>query len=167
MAKTLEVKHVLSFDIDYEDSADLNSKRGSFVLSLNDALADGTGADEADVIWYDSRTVTGASETLDLCESLTDVFGDSVDFSSVKGIYIRNKATTSGYDLKVGKAGGSAFDDFVGGSDAALTIGPGGHATLWSPVDGYTAAGGTQDELKIDPGANTISYDIALLGVSS
>ena len=52
--------------------------------------ADGTGANQATIMWSDQRTLTsGSSESLDLSGSaLTDAFGAAVALTSIKGIIL-------------------------------------------------------------------------------
>ena len=52
--------------------------------------ADGTGANQAAILWSDTRTLTtGATESLDLSgTALTDAFGAAVALTSIKGIVL-------------------------------------------------------------------------------
>ena len=94
-------------------SRTLRATPANYALSLGD----GTGANQAQVVWSDSRTVSGPSETLNL-SSLPDTRDGasvSVALTAVKVAYIRNAhATTaltvsggpfgSGYTLPAGAA---------------------------------------------------------------
>jgi len=178
MSKTLATDVNVRIHANYVDSDDLNDQRGNLSAMFEDALATGTGADCANVLWYDSRTVAGAAEEIDLAGALEDVFNDTVTFAEIKGIYIRNKSTTTGETLTIGGSTFNAFASWVANSTDKVIIGPGGVLLLWNPADGYTveaggggsgsgsgsASGDAGDYLKIDPGSATIEYDIILIG---
>ena len=165
MAKTLAVEVGLTHSGAFVDADDLNSKRGTLRYDFSDSLADGDGVDEADLQWYDTRSLTGA-ETLDLAGILLDAFGDAVDLAKVRGIIIENTSTVSGEKLTVGNAAANTWVGPFGAAAHTLDIEPGGVLWLWSPVDGYAVTAGTGDQLKIDAGAATITYRIIIVGIA-
>jgi len=48
-----------------------------------------------------------------------------------------------------------------------VNVGPDGYLLVWSPIDGYAVTATSADILQIDPGANTIAYDIVIIGTSA
>jgi hypothetical protein len=129
------------------------------------SLENGTGANQADVLWQDQRTLTATSEELDLAGILAGIYGPTLTFAKVKGLYIENTNIATGAVLTVGGAAANAFVNWVGDVTDKIKIGPGGHLQLASPVDGYAVGAG--DKLKIDAGAATIIYKIVILGTSA
>ena len=164
---TLAVSLSVKMDLEYVDSDDLNSKRAHFLLPIIDALANGTAADQADLLFWDKRTLAATSEELDLAGGLTDAFGNTLTFVKIKGILIHNRSTTATENLAVGGAAANAFANWVASATDILNVGPSGMLLLWSPMDGYAVTAGTGDLLKIDAGTDTITYDILLLGTSA
>ena len=77
-----------------------------------------------------------------------------------------NKSTTSTEILSLG-AGANPVGGLWGAGGDLIKIGPGG-VFLWLDVqDGIVPVAGTGDILQIDPGADTIAYDLAILGRSA
>ena len=112
-------------------------------------LTDGTGANQAQVVWSDSRTLAGASETLNLT-SLADTRDGAavtVTMSAVKSLYARNSGTVT---LTF------AGSPFPAGGQA---VAPGGAVVQCDP----TAAGMAASGLTVtgSPGG---SYDLVLIG---
>lgn len=168
MATTLSLDLGLKLDINYVESADMNVKRAAFVKSFLDSLANGTGSDQADLLWWDTRTLTATSEDLDLAGSLLDPLSQAaMTFAKIKGIFIENTSTTSTEILIVGGAAANQFINWVGDASDAVKIGPKGVLLLWSPEDGYAVTADTGDLLKIDAGSDTITYNIILIGTSA
>lgn len=138
--------------------------------SLNESIslsfADGTAANQANVLWSDSRTLTATSEDLDLAGVLASVYGVTVALARVKGLYIKNTHATA--SLTIGGASSNAWATLFGDATDKLVIPPGGFVLLAAPLaTGYTVTAGTGDKLKIDSGASTIIYRIALLGCNA
>ena len=167
MATTLATTLTLLLRGNYNKEFDLQDASNNLALNVGDTLATGTGANQADVLWHDTRTLTATSEDLDLAGSLTDAFGDTVTFVKVKGILIHNKSTTATEILAVGGAASNQLINWVANNSDIVNIGPDGVLLLWSPVDGYAVTASTGDLLKIDSGSDTITYDIVIIGTSA
>src|SRR3972149_1624666 len=78
---------------------DLTTPAGSLNYRKRTALANGTGANQADKVFHDTRTLaaSGADE-LDLAGAMADVFGDLITFVRVKVVMIYS-ASTNGSPL--------------------------------------------------------------------
>jgi len=144
------------------------------LITLDDALADGTDLDEANKLYGPKRRTLagGASETLDLsgtgtgAGTLQDVFGDYVQFTKVKALVIHNTNLVAGNVLEIGGAAANTFMLFDNATDI-YQLGPNGIFFVWEPsLAGLAVTAGTADLLKINvPGGTAIDYDIAILGV--
>lgn len=162
MAKTLTTSLQVTLDANYVDTDDLNSSRGHLIWAIADALASGIGADQASLMWYDTRTLVANFEDLDLW-GITDCFGDTVYFGRVKGLIVYNTSSTS--DLWVGGAAASTWATWLGAANDRVKVRPGGFLMLWAPdAAAYNIISGAQDVLRIDSGVATITYKIAVIG---
>lgn len=169
MAKTLVTTIDLDLLAEYVDSADLNVQRGVLNLSLDDTLANGTEADQANIVWYDTRTLAATSEQLDFAGGVTDAFGDALTFATIKLLLIRNKNTTTAHTLVIGGGTTNPMTTIFGSTatNCTETIGPSGWTDKHNPIDGFAVTGGSADTLKLDAGTNTVVYDIIVLGATA
>lgn len=128
--------------------------------------ADGTGANQATIMWSDQRTLTsGSSESLDLSGSaLTDAFGAAVALTSIKGI-ILYASTANTTNLTIGNVTNGLATIF-GAATQSLTLHPGELLVKWTPLAaGYGVTASTADLLRVAnaSGASAI-YDIIIIG---
>lgn len=131
------------------------------------ALADGSGANQANKLFADSRTVAAsATDSLDLNGALNDALGQSLALTRVAAIMIKAAAGNGG-DLLVGPA---AVNGFLGPWNAAADrnkVKPGGILLLVAPTAaGFPVVAGTGDLLNVvnsNAGASG-SYDIVIVG---
>lgn len=66
------------------------------LMQLAATLADGTGLNAANKVFYDERTLTtGATEDLDLAGVLTDSFGTTLTFTKIRLIAIKADAANT------------------------------------------------------------------------
>jgi hypothetical protein len=150
-----------------QDSAlDLGTAIFPIDISAAFALTDGTGADQANKYWSDTRPLVGAStsEDLDLAGGLTDAFGNVITLTKLKALYFKNTATSNSFTIGRPAANGVAL---FGAASDFITIPPGG-VFLWvAPDSGAVAVtAGTADLLTITHlGSGTHSYSIAIVGV--
>lgn len=139
-------------------------------LAIQLALATGTGDNQFDIAWSDTRTLTATSEDLDLSGALTGALGSTFSAVEVGLILIRNRATAAASRLLVG-AGSSnpVFAGYLGSGNDIRKVGAGGFDLWVAPLDGggMTVTNSSADKLKIDAGAATITYDIIVLGRSA
>lgn len=132
-------------------------------------VADGSGADQMDIIWHDQRTLAaGTPENLDLSGSLTDAYGTTMNFAIVKLIMVASASANDGL-IQVGGAGSNTFVNWVANSSDILNVRNGGALMLFAPdATGYAVTAGTGDILKINnSGASSGVYDIVIGGVSA
>ena len=167
MATTLTTSLAFALATRFVTDNDLSDPADALSMDWSDTLANGTGTDQADLIFHDRRTLVATSEDFDLAATLLDVYGSAITFVDVKGLFINNRNTTAGHTLSIGGAAGTQFVSWVGAANDEVNIGPNGLFVLWSPIDGYAVGAGASDLLKIDAGANTIIYDIVVIGTSA
>ena len=140
--------------VSHESSAgDLSSTTRVTPAVYSSALTHGTGTDQAQVAWSDSRTIGGGgTDTLNLA-ALSDVrdgASATVTFTSTRAVYLKNKS-----------AGALVFSNaaFPAGG---VTVQASGVATFIAPV-GTGCGVGTATV----SGAVGAAYDIAIVGGGS
>ena len=172
MSDTLAVDLKASLAWLFSESLSLSTVIDNASLEYDQSLEDGTAADQADLLWHDERAIAAsANDDLDLTALSQTVFGSplAVNFAKVKAILLINTSTMAGDRLRLGGAGAAAFSaPFAADDDAVVEIGPDSPLLLASKKDGWTVTGGTADVLRVhNPGANEITYKIAIVGTSA
>lgn len=133
------------------------------------SLADGVGANQADILWTDERTVgASSSEDLDLAGVLTDAFGTVVAAAEVVAILIIASAANTN-NVVVGDA--TAPIPLFAGTNPTFSVKPGGFFFVAAPNAAglLTVGAGSTDDLKIaNSGAGTgVTYQIGILARSA
>lgn len=138
------------------------------------ALADGTSAGQANIVWCDQRTVSSASnDDLDLSGSLTDAFGATVTAAELVAIIVINgpaSGAANTTNLTIG-GGSNPVVGFLGGTTPTIgPIQPGSFVFLGSSAAaGFGAiTAGTGDILRIaNSSGASATYQIAILARSA
>ena len=151
-------------------SAENQTKSIRHALEANVRWTAGSGAGQANAYFSDRRSLAATSEVLDL-DALTDGDGNAIAWTAIKLIAIRNRNTTAGEDLNWGPdaTNGWGVGGIVADASDRRTV-PAGRATgdlgidVWVDPNGHTVTGGSADEIFVDAGAATISYDILIIG---
>ena len=151
-----------------------NSSGEPHVVKTNkyeERLTYGTGANQANTVWEETRTVTaGANDDLDLTAltKTTPAGAATIAFTCIKSIQIENQTTTTGYYLLVGKVSAvtngweGPFHTVSGGVQRVEPDGV--YANHQKSAAGWTVAS-TNKVLRINnPGAGSITYRITLAG---
>lgn len=128
------------------DSGDIAATNRITRADYFKALSDGTGADQAQIVWSDTRTIFG-TDTLQL-SSLADARDGAavtVSFSAVKAVFVENKSTL--YSLTLTGA-------FSG------SVPPGGMLAVVNP----TADGSTASTLFVASASGSATYDLVIVG---
>jgi hypothetical protein len=132
------------------------------------ALDNGTGANQADKLFTDTRTVTtGATDSIDLAGSLTDAFGATITLARVKAIMVTSAAGNT-TDIQVARPASNGVVLFSAVSDA-IVVKPGG-VFFWAAPDATAipVTGGTGDLLSIINAAGaSATYNIVIVGSSA
>lgn len=146
------------------------SRTGTVAAAIT--LADGVGAGQANLVWFDSGVLAAsATVDLDLAGGLTDSFGAALTFVKVKAIVLE-AASTNTNNIIIGGAATNQFASWAGAATHTVTVRPGGVFALavgTGDLTGYGVTAGTGDLLRLaNSGAGTsVAYDIAIVGTSS
>lgn len=140
----------------------------NFDIGANYALTDGTTAGKADRLFTDTRTLgASATENLDLAAALTDAYGASLTFVTIKAVIIVAAAgNTNNVEITRPATNGVAL--FMAASDG-IALKPGyGFAWMGSGI-GVTVTAGTGDLITVtNSGAGTsVTYTVCIIGTSA
>jgi hypothetical protein len=130
-------------------------------------LTSGVGANAADVVWSDTRTVTtAATDSLDLKGALVMADGSAFTPAKVRAIYI-SAATTNTTNLTIG-ADANSFLLLADKTDA-IVLKPGGVIFVADPsLAGYAVTAATGDIILVTNAAGaSATYSILIVGTSS
>ncbi len=168
MALTGEV--IFKVNGTYTSSKDLSTVTDPFALSNNIAISSGTGANQADLLFHDQRTIAASSnEDLDLAGGLTDSFGATLTFVKIKTIYV-SAASANTNSVVVGGAASNQFINWVGDATDKINILPGGAFMICAPsAAGYAVTAGSGDLLRVanSSSGTTVTYNIVVEGTSA
>ena len=159
-------KFTLNMSLQQTKTLDLNTVRDTVSLNRGPSLTDGTGDNQADVMWHDKRTLAdGATETLDIQDgTLTNAVGTAVTIDILKVLYIKNKSSDA--NLEIGGAPTTDIRLFKVTGDI-LTLPPGGEFLFSAPLaSGVDTT--TNSDLKMThdgTGTSSLDYEIIVVGV--
>lgn len=163
----LDTKLAVKLDSVQTSALDLTSRTAPLSYSYRKALTNGTGANQASIVWSDHRQIAASSnDDIDLAGVLTDPFGATITFARIKTILVK-AADTNVNNVVVGGAS-STFTTWVTGTSPAVLVRPGGCLLLSaSDATSYAVTATSADLLRIsNSGAgSTVDYDIVLIGV--
>lgn len=167
MALSLTVKAGIRGN--HTSALDLGTAALPVDVLANIALADGTGADQADRIFTDTRTLTAsATEDLDLAGVLTDAFGATITMARIKAILVK-AASGNTNNVNVSRPASNGVPLFLAASDGIPVL-PGG-AFLWVAPNaaGVAVTASTGDLLTFTNSAGTtsVTYDVVIVGASA
>jgi hypothetical protein len=163
---SLTAKLNLLLNLEHTKALDLNTLRDAMNLTRGVSLTNGTGANQADSLFHDVRTLAdAANETLDLHDgTLVNGFGDTVTLNKLKGIYIKNNSLDA--NLLIGGAATVQLGIFNDVTDV-LKLPPGGDFFMTAPGSAGVDVT-TNSKLKIahdGTGTSSLTYDIIVVGV--
>lgn len=132
-------------------------------------LATGTAADQADLVFQDTRTIAASSnENLDLQGSLTTPLGTAFTPAKVKLVCI-TASTGNTNNVVVTRPASNGVPLFAAASDA-ISVRPGG-VFLWACSDNTAVAvtADTGDLINVsNSGAGTtVTYNVLIIGTSA
>jgi ABC-type sulfate transport system substrate-binding protein len=133
-------------------------------LAVSAAFAAGTGANKIQYTWTKSATATAAPVTYTL-SALVDDLGRTIPLAKVHTLVIAHLGVVDAQPLTIGGAASAPWLAPFGDISDKIKIYAGGVLALSAPLaTGFAVATGTSDQLKLDPGANTIPFKIHLMG---
>ena len=135
-------------------SRTLRATPASYALSLTD----GTGANQAQIVWSDSRIAPANDEDSINLLAATDDRG-TCSFTSVKAIYVKNTGAS-----EILWTGGEWQSGPLPQNSALLKIRPGGAMFLAAPdAQGWLTPGGSFFRIDNQTATNG-SYEVVLIG---
>ena len=159
----VSAKVAISIAATLTGTPDLGTSRTELDVGAVADVANGTANGQANVCWFDTRTLTtGANETIDL-RALTDAHGAAVVFAEVSDIVIEALSTNT-TNLTFGDGATEPWAAPWGGVDAALVLTPGARVGFHS-VSGWATANDSADKLYVVNGSGaSATYRIGILG---
>lgn len=128
-------------------------------------IKDGTSANEMDAIWQAQGSVTGTGTTYDLT-SLTDSFGNALEFTGVKFMYLRISSTSTGAGINIGGASSDAFATWLADPADEVFVVDEGVFFLYNPRTTYDV-NGTNYNLKLTSSGGTLGFDLIIGGIKA
>lgn len=163
----LATRIALAISGQYESALDVGTVQYPFAYGPTYVLTDGSGANQANKIFTDTRTLAAsASETLDLAGSLADAFGATLTFTKVRGLVIAADAANTN-DVVVGGASSNGFVTPFGAATDKVKVKPGGLLVLVAPdVNGYAVTASTGDLLQVanSSSGTGVNYTVFVIG---
>ena len=164
---TLTAKVAASISAEFDSALDIGSVSYPVNFGANYLLTDGTGANQANQLFTDIRTLTASStEDLDLSGVLLNAYGTACVFTKIKAIIVTAAAANTN-DVLVGGAAATQVTSFFGDVTDVVKVKPGGMFMLVAPdATGYAITAGTADLLKVanSAGGTSVTYTIVLIG---
>lgn len=167
MPTTLVAAVKAAVSAQYASALEFGSAEQSLKYAASHAFTDGTGANQAQKLFTDQRTLSAsANESLDLSGVLADVFGAAITFTKIKAILVK-AADGNTNDVVLGGAASNAWVGPFGASTHTVAVKPGGTVMFVAPdANGYAVTAGTGDLLKVanSAGGSGVTYDIVIVG---
>lgn len=149
---------------------DLQTQTSQLNFSRGQSLDNGTGAQQVDIIWSDTRTIAASgTDDLDLSgTALQTAFGANLAFVKVKCIAVY-AVTGNTNNVVIGNAAATQFVGPFGAAAHTIALTPGGLFMVTNPNAGWTTVAATSDLFRIANSAagTSVTYDIAVLGTSA
>lgn len=147
-------------------SLDIGTARLNVNYRVAKTITNGTGAEQDNMIWTDTRTISASSsDDLDLYGGLTNAFGDTINFACIKGLFIFADSENTNNLLIGGDTNANA--NWVVNANDIVVVKPGGMFCLYDPsAGGYGITNTSADVLQIanSSSGTDVIYDIILIG---
>lgn len=152
----------------YDSALDIGSAQYPLAFGVNTVLSNGTGANQAQHVFTDIRTLTAsASENLDLAGALTNAFGATLTFTKVKALIIKADSGNTN-DVVVGGHATAAFSSMFADPTDKVKVKPGGTFMITAPdANGLAVTATTADMLTVanSAGSTSVTYTVIIIGV--
>lgn len=148
---------------------DLATAAVPLTLTERIRLSSGTGANQADLIFHDTRTLAAsATEDLDLAGVLANALGTTLTFARIKAVIVSAAAAnTNNVNLTRPASNGAPL--FLAAGDG-IAVRPGG-VFAWVAPDSTAVAvtGGTGDLLTLTNSSSgtSVTYSVVIVGASA
>lgn len=159
------------FELEAEltSSLDLTTPTSALRVARQLALASGTGAGQADMIWSDTVTITASgTQAVDLAGSLAGPLGGTLTFAKIKMVVVA-AVTGNTNNVNVVRDGTNGVPLFLAAGDG-IPVKPGGLFVWFDPsAGGVTVTASTGDLLNlVNSGAGTsVTADVVIVGASA
>lgn len=166
---SLASRIVAQIDATQTGALDLGSASAKIAAGIALQLASGVGANQADLVFSDERTISASSsENLDLAGVLVDGLGATLTFAKIKALLVVADAANTN-DVVIGNAASNGFVGPFGAATHTLAVKPGGVALVACPGTGWSVTPSTGDILKVanSGGTTSVKYRIIVVGTSS
>jgi hypothetical protein len=139
---------------------------GQVQPSLAVSLAFGNGTGAGNIQWTFSKSATAAAAPVTYTlSSLVDDQGRSIVLAKVRAFVIAHLGSVDGQPLLVGGAATNPWAAPFGSATDRQSVRAGGVYAFGGPLaTAYPVVAGSSDQLKVDPGANTIPFKLMFLG---
>jgi hypothetical protein len=169
MPTTLKTTITAQIDTVFKNLLDLSQPVDTLAKKAKIELANGTGANSADLCFHDTRTINASSnEDLDLAGSLAGPFGAAQVFVELRAILI-SAASANTNNVRITRPASNGVPLFLAASDG-IDVPPGG-VFLWScPADGkVTVTASTGDLINVanSSSGTSVTYDVVIIGTSA
>lgn len=129
------------------------------------SLTFGTGANQADRLFTDTRSTSSAEDLDIVAGSLTDAFGTTFTLAELKVLIV---CASSANTTNVVLGGDANSVPFLSTAATTVAIKPGGCFFLTDPsAGGVAVTADTGDIIQVAPSSGTVAYDIIIMGSSS
>lgn len=165
----LSAKFLTKWDVSLTSPLDLSTPLDNMVKTIRHTFASGTGDDAADMMWHDQRTLTAsASENLDLAGSLSNAFGSTQTFATVKAILVY-AASGNTNNVNVSAEGTNGVPGIFLALGDGVAVKPDGLFVWLAPNTGATVTASTGDLLVVanSAGTTSVTFDIVIIGTSA
>lgn len=148
----------------FDNALDLTNVTAPLSYANSLAFANGTGANQADIIFTDTRSVA-AAEDLDVSGgALTTAFGAVFTIAELKTLIVCAATANTG-NIVLG--GDAASILFLSVATTTISIKPGGCFVYTDPsAAGTVVTNSTADVIQVAPSTGTQAYTIIIMGSS-
>lgn len=169
MSTTLRTVVTAQIEATYKNLLDLSTPTDTFLKRTAIQLSNGTGANSADLLFHDQRTITASSnEDLDLAGSLANAYGTTLTYVELRAVLIAASSSNTN-NVRLTRPASNGVPLFLAASDG-IDVPPGG-VFLWScPADGkITVTASTGDLLNVanSSSGTSVTYDVVIVGTSA
>jgi len=148
------------------DTLDVGAATYPLNLNAQYNFADGTGANQANKVFTDTRTLSAsAAESLDLAGGLVDAFGVTLTFTRIKAIIVTAAAGNTN-SVQVTRPASNGAPLFMAASDG-MALTPGAMlAAVFPDATGIAVTAGTGDLLTFtnSAGSTAVTYTVVIIG---
>lgn len=153
-----------------KNTLDLTYAQAVLAYAKSGSLVTGTGANQADRIFSDQRTIAASgTDDLDLNgTALQDNLGVNLALARIKLIAVYAAAANT--NVLVMGGGTNPVTTILGGTTPTLNIRPGGMFLLTAPdATGFAVTAATADILRFTNGGagTSVTYDVVIIGASA